>query len=174
MTRAFRELHPLWAIETMILDNTDGVVLMEAIIKDEQGRVLATGHAYEQEGSTFINKTSFIENCETSAVGRALAMLGIGIDSSVASAEEMENAVENQEVEGGDAEGKSIDDVLGRTEKLQHLKDLSRKLSKKDRARFRKAYPKGATGLSDEELNDLETQLNKALEASTEAVSEAA
>jgi len=172
--RAFRELHPLWAIETRILDNTDGVVVMEAVIKDEQGRVLATGHAYEQEGSNFINTTSFIENCETSAVGRALAMLGIGIDSSVASAEEVQNAVENQEVESGNAEGKSIDDVLGKTEKLQHLKDLARKLSKKDRARFRKAYPKGATGLSDEELVDLEKQLNQALEASTEAVSAAA
>jgi hypothetical protein len=163
--RAFRELHPLWAIETRIIDNTDGVVVMEAVIKDEQGRVLATGHAYEQEGSNFINTTSFIENCETSAVGRALAILGIGIDSSVASAEEVANAIENQEVEGGDAGGKSIDDVLGRTEKLQHLKELAKKLSKADRARFRKAYPKGATNLSDSELDELEVQLNQALEA---------
>ena len=52
--------------------------------------------AYEKEGSTFINKTSYIENCETSAWGRALGNLGIGIDTSIASAEEVQNAVLNQ------------------------------------------------------------------------------
>ena len=46
----------------------------------------------EKEGSSYINKTSHIENCETSAVGRALAMLGFEIKKSVASKEEVENA----------------------------------------------------------------------------------
>lgn len=58
--------------------------------------VLGTGTAYEKEGSTFINKTSYIENCETSAVGRALGMAGFGIDTSIASAEEVQNAIANQ------------------------------------------------------------------------------
>ena len=58
--------------------------------------LLAKGTAQEKENSSFINKTSFIENCETSAVGRALGMLGIGIDTSVASYEEVANAIENQ------------------------------------------------------------------------------
>ena len=48
-------------------------------------------------GSTFINKTSALENSETSAVGRALGMYGIGIDTSIASAEEVGNAVKQQE-----------------------------------------------------------------------------
>ena len=39
----------------------------------------STGYAYEKEGSSFINKTSALENCETSAVGRALAILGFEI-----------------------------------------------------------------------------------------------
>ena len=60
------------------------------------GNVLATGHASEKDGSSFINKTSALENAETSAVGRALGILGIGIDSSIASAEEVGNAVKNQ------------------------------------------------------------------------------
>ena len=57
---------------------------------------MSTGIAYEVEGSSFINKTSFIENCETSAIGRALGNLGIGIDTSVASYEEVANAVKQQ------------------------------------------------------------------------------
>ena len=48
------------------------------------------------KNSSFINKTSFIENCETSAWGRCLGNLGIGIDSSVATYEEVSNALNNQ------------------------------------------------------------------------------
>ena len=55
------------------------------------------GHAYEKEDSSFINKTSYIENCETSAVGRALGILVIVIDASLASAEEVGNAVKQQQ-----------------------------------------------------------------------------
>ena len=62
-----------------------------------EGVLVATGHAYEKEASSFINKTSYIENCETSAIGRALGVYGIGIDASLASAEEVVNAVNNQE-----------------------------------------------------------------------------
>ncbi|MCX7002298.1 MAG: hypothetical protein NTV22_03380 [bacterium] len=64
------------------------VVLMQAVVKDESGRVIATGHAFEKQGSNYVNRTSYIENCETSAVGRALGILGIGVDTAIASAEE--------------------------------------------------------------------------------------
>ena len=60
---------------------------------------MGTGTAYEKENSSFINKTSYIENCETSAVGRALGMAGFGIDTSVASAEEVANAITQQDSE---------------------------------------------------------------------------
>jgi hypothetical protein len=87
----FRGLYPKGSIITEILSNVDGVCVFKAsVIVDE--RVLAVGHAYEKDGSSFINKTSYIENCETSSVGRALGILGIGIDTSVASFEEVENA----------------------------------------------------------------------------------
>lgn len=89
--------YDLWAIETELLSNGDGVCVFKAIIKDQDGNVKATGHAYEKESSSFINKTSYIENCETSAVGRALGMLGIGIDTSIASSDEVANAMNNQE-----------------------------------------------------------------------------
>lgn len=95
--KAFRMLHPNGAIKTSIVELQNGVCVMQAFVYDEDQKLVATGHAYEKEGSTFINKTSYIENCETSAVGRALGMLGIGIDTSVASFEEVSNAIAQQE-----------------------------------------------------------------------------
>jgi hypothetical protein len=95
--KAFRKLYPEGSIETEIVSLKDGVCLMKAIVKNENGTVLGTGYAFEKEDSSFINKTSFIENCETSAVGRALGMLGIGIDAGFASYEEVANAQLNQE-----------------------------------------------------------------------------
>ncbi len=59
--------------------------------------ILATGTAYEKETPGTINETSYIENCETSAVGRALGMLALGIDTAVASYEEVQNAVKAQD-----------------------------------------------------------------------------
>lgn len=94
--KAFRQLFPNGSIQTDIVSMENGVVVFKATILDESGKVLGTGTAYEKEGSTFINKTSYIENCETSAVGRALGMCGIGIDTSVASYEEVANAMAQQ------------------------------------------------------------------------------
>lgn len=93
--RLFRLKYPMGSIVTDVVSNDNGVcVIKAAIIIDNQ--IVATGHAYEKEGSTFINKTSYVENCETSAIGRALGAFGIGIDSSVASAEEVANAIKQQ------------------------------------------------------------------------------
>ena len=66
-------------------------------ITTPEGQIVAQGHAHEERGSSNINKTSYVENCETSAVGRALAMLGIGIDTSIASANEVEEAIAKQQ-----------------------------------------------------------------------------
>ena len=100
--KAFRMVYPAGSIETDILYLDDGVVTMKAVVKDENGTVIGTGLAQEKEQSSYINKTSFIENCETSAVGRALGMCGFGIDTSVASADELQNALLNQS--GGEDE----------------------------------------------------------------------
>lgn len=96
--KAFRKVCPGGQIITDIVDNTDGVVTMKATILDEEGRRLASGYAQEKETSSFINKTSYIENCETSAVGRALGFVGIGVDGAFASAEEVSNAMLNQTI----------------------------------------------------------------------------
>lgn len=91
----FNETYKTGQIITTLLSNQNGICVFKAeVIID--GVVKSTGHAYENETNGFINKTSYIENCETSAVGRALGFAGIGIDTSIASYEEVANAVLNQ------------------------------------------------------------------------------
>ena len=107
--KAFRMVYPTGAIKTEILSLENGVCVIKATAGyNNEGRfdgdrtefvTLGTGIAYEKENSSFINKTSYIENCETSAVGRALGMCGFGIDTDVASADEVQNATLQQEAE---------------------------------------------------------------------------
>ena len=84
--KAFRMVYPEGTIYTEMISNEDGVCVFKAKVYANGNEVinslLGTGHAYEKESSSFINKTSYIENCETSAVGRALGMAGFGIDTS--------------------------------------------------------------------------------------------
>ena len=86
-----------WGIHTDINMLDGSQCLCKCTITNGDGEVIAQGHAHEVQGSSNINKTSYIENCETSAVGRALAMLGIGIDTSIASANEVNDAIAKQQ-----------------------------------------------------------------------------
>lgn len=95
--KGFRLIEPNGTIETEIVHLNDGVCVIKATVMSSEGKVIGTGHACEKEGSSMINKTSYIENCETSAVGRALGMCGIGIDTSIASYEEVATAIAQQE-----------------------------------------------------------------------------
>lgn len=94
--KAFRKLFPNGGIATELLSLEDGVCVIKATCMDEKGTVLSTGTAYEKEGSSYINKTSYIENCETSAVGRALGFIGIGVENDIASVQEVLNAEQQQ------------------------------------------------------------------------------
>ena len=88
----FREAHPEWSLTTSVLHRDADCVVMQAIIADEAGRVRANGHAEEYRKASEINRTSALENCETSAIGRALAALGFG-GTEFASADEVARAV---------------------------------------------------------------------------------
>jgi hypothetical protein len=91
----FREAHPTWSITTHIEDRTEDYVVMAAEIRNEDDRLIATGHAEEFRKSSQINGTSALENCETSAIGRALAVAGFG-GTEFASANEVQNAIHQQ------------------------------------------------------------------------------
>lgn len=98
--KAFRYIYPRGQIVTEIIGLENGICTIKASAYDEDGKLLATGHAQEKETSSFINKTSYIENCETSAVGRCLGNAGIGLDNGFASYEEVANAKKQQEEDG--------------------------------------------------------------------------
>lgn len=92
--KAFRKVYPTGPIETTIEEIRDDYVRIMAQVSNEEGELLATGRASEMltgdAKKDYINKTSMIENCETSAVGRALGFAGFGVDSAIASAEDIE------------------------------------------------------------------------------------
>lgn len=92
----FREQHPTFRLITSIVHRDEESVVMEARVLNEVGELIANGHAEESRTSSQINKTSALENCETSAVGRALASFGLG-GSEYASANEVQNAIHQQE-----------------------------------------------------------------------------
>jgi len=91
----FRELHPIsdgWAIRVSLHTINAELVVMRAEIVDPTDRVVATGTAEELRGSSNINRTSAVENCETSAIGRALAAAGFG-GEEYATANEVQQAI---------------------------------------------------------------------------------
>lgn len=75
-------------IETNIVDDNGQRVIVQAVIKNKDGMIIGSGYAEEIRGSSNVNKTSAIENCETSAIGRALASIGLH-GGSYASANEL-------------------------------------------------------------------------------------
>lgn len=100
---AFRKLFPTGFITTEVVEKGDGVVLFKAtagyyreLETAVEPVILGVGHAYEYEDANPINKTSFIEVAETSAIGRALGGIGIGVASALASADEVTNAIQIQ------------------------------------------------------------------------------
>ena len=86
-----------WCISTEFPMLTAEEALCRCTITDRDGIVVAVGHAHETKSSSNVNKTSYVENCETSAIGRALGIMGIGIDDSIASGDEVEMAIAQEQ-----------------------------------------------------------------------------
>lgn len=124
--KAFRQVHPNGSIIPEITSLEDGIVTMKATIATADGLILAVGHAQEKELSSYINKTSYIENCETSAIGRALGMCGFGIDTSLSSLEEVTEATKKQE----DLQNLNMNPITTPEEK--RIKDIALKKFGKD------------------------------------------
>lgn len=91
----FRAMHPDYGVHTEILSIDENTVVCRAVITDAEGRQLSSGIAEEHRRASKINQTSATENCETSAVGRALAFLGMA-GTEIASADEVAGAIAQQ------------------------------------------------------------------------------
>lgn len=115
------EKYQNYSLETNVVELDDQKVVMKASISNENGRVIATGHAEEKRASSQINKTSALENCETSAIGRALASLGFG-GTEFASANEVENAIAQQQAPNTN----EIENQLNNAKK-EYLKHFAKK-----------------------------------------------
>lgn len=104
--QGFRKLFPMGDIRTeMVVYIPDDYCVCKADAFDEDGEHLATGYAQESVSKNqSINRTSMLENCETSAVGRCLGFLGIGSVESIASGDEMNKAINKAE---------ELDSVIG-------------------------------------------------------------
>lgn len=91
----FRKAHPNYSITSTVLHADHDYVQVRSEIANEEGRVVASGLAEEVRKASNINKTSALENAETSAVGRALAFFGMG-GTEIASADEVAGAIGQQ------------------------------------------------------------------------------
>jgi hypothetical protein len=108
---AFADEFPQASIQTelvsvnQIIDSPTGETCNEYVVKAtvipnplQEPEWFYVGHAAERDNTGFVNKTSALENGETSAVGRALAFAGFGGDFAIASKEEVDNAKAKQKV----------------------------------------------------------------------------
>jgi len=77
-------------IITSIHHYDGSTIIMRAECYNNDDRLISTGYAEEVFGNSPVNKTSFLENCETSAIGRAISNSRIGHTGERASVSEME------------------------------------------------------------------------------------
>lgn len=114
--RLFWELHPNWTILTEMVYNCEEnlVCIFKCKIIDENDVIRATGHAreFQADKKSMVNKTSHVENCETSAIGRALGIKGIITEYGIASADEVRNAIEQGKAMDKEAEEAEQDKVI--------------------------------------------------------------
>jgi hypothetical protein len=96
----FYQTYPEGRVTTAIVEHSieSGFVLMRAEVyrSADDAAPAATGHAFEVRGESYVNKTSYVENAETSAVGRALALLGFEVKRGIASREELQKTARMQ------------------------------------------------------------------------------
>jgi len=112
---AFNDLYPIESgyslrQEIVSINEETGTILIHAWVENAEGKVLRDGHAHEFQANkkSKVNMTSHVENCETSAVGRALGFMGLGTEYGIASADEVRNA-QAKEVEMKEAEGSQVE-----------------------------------------------------------------
>ena len=117
----FRENFPDYSLTSELIEKTPESILIKATIKNQDGVVVATGMAEEIKGTTYINETSYVENCETSAWGRALGNFGIGIDTSVASADEVVNATNSQKQQQWLTQTQFVNTLKGTKKQAQNV-----------------------------------------------------
>lgn len=136
----FNKTYPNGRIITELLSNpSDVIVLFKAIVTPDIEKMerYFTGYSQAKWGDGYINKSSAVENAETSAVGRALGMMGIGITDAFASVDEIDKA-QSQElkeedflvVTKQDEAKKHINDIKVLVNRFSKEKEVQERLKK--------------------------------------------
>lgn len=141
--KAFRNTYKDYSLVTDIIEISDNHCVMKASILDPQGKVVATGYARETVSKSLINKFAFVENAETSAWGRALGNFGIGVDTSICSAEEQLQKISQEETAKvelaiDDLQKGEIDSCRSKEELVKVCQRISKELGK-DEPKYRKS-----------------------------------
>lgn len=159
--RTFYEKYPNGSIQTeMVKLDGELVVFRAAAFRDPEDPHPTTGWAYERQGSSAVNKTSFVENCETSAVGRALANLNFA-GTRRPSREEMHKVARMREEEARPApQRSSVPAPAGGAAETpaERIRGLLREL-KLSQSKRQRIQAKLEAGLSEQEAHDLEAYL---------------
>lgn len=157
--KAFRRVYPTGSITTEVVSEDDKVIAMKATAAVGD-TVLATGHAFEIKNGSYINKTSYMENCETSAIGRALGIAGFGIDAAICSAEELTGAeIEQDRIRSEELRMEKIG--IDRAIVLQELLDEANVSSSGVCEQY---HVKALEDLTEEQHRNLVGRVNRALD----------
>ena len=97
-----------WRIVTKPLNISNDEATFFAEVYNDMDKVVSTGTAYERASQGMVNKTSHVENCETSAVGRALGFLGIGIVGGIAPADDVIKVVNKEDIKISDEQRQTL------------------------------------------------------------------
>ena len=133
------------SIETELVSWSDGVVIFKSIVTTGSG--IFTGYAYEREGASQINKTSALENCETSSIGRAIAAAGYS-GTEYASANEVQNAINQQKNDTF-----STTDIAPRPLTKQYAEMIKDLTQYKDHKSLNKSQKEKISSLLDKQLS---------------------
>lgn len=128
-----------YGIQTFLVVDDGKRVVMKAIIKDLEGTIIGSGYAEEIRGQGFVNKTSCMENAETSSIGRALASLGLS-GGEYASANEMDTAQRNEQAKEKGTTTQNASQMRGSAE------DLKKLIQDEENAKYTLSYPGNKSG----------------------------
>ena len=137
-----------YGIQTFLKVDDGKRVVVKAIIKSLEGDIIGSGYAEEFRGAGYVNKTSALENAETSAIGRALSSLGLS-GGEYASANEMDTAQRNER-----ASNLPVSEQKG-GKSTRTNQDLKEAIQRSENAKYRLSYP----GNKSEHFDDIETAI---------------
>ena len=138
--KEFRNTFKDYSLTSEIIELGVDFCTMKATITDDKGVVRATGYAREVVAKSPINKFAFVENCETSAMGRALGNFGIGIDEAVCTADELLMKLSQDKT---DKPEKTDFEKEASTAKAQATKAMNKAVASQDESLVKPAQYKG-------------------------------